>query len=77
MHELYSFIWKARLHNFNGLISQMRAITPIIHCIVMLISWQHKNLGIYYLGVAQAPRPVMKSEFLECALNMERGRVPT
>ena len=48
----------------------MHAIMPIIHCIIMLISWHHKNLGICGLGVAQAPRLVMKSEFTTTSLRM-------
>ena len=46
----------------KGQSSQMHAIIPIIHC-TCNISWHRKNLGIYGLRVAQAPRLVMKSEF--------------
>ena len=31
--------------------------------IMFILSWHHKDLGIYGLGVAQAPRLVMNSAF--------------
>ena len=57
--------------------SQMCAIIPIICCIIVLISWHRKNLGVYGLGVAQAPRLVMKSEFTPTRMCTEHMETPS